>query len=103
MDLPKWCSCGNKIGLFGVMPNTMNLSIMLYLMLHDNFIGHTIVILANGFGGLEDLILQLLSDELLIWEVDLGHDKCVLLLARSMRSIEDMAESVLIVAITASF
>lgn len=63
------------------MPNAMHLSIMLDLVLHDNLVRHTVIILANGLSGLEDPILQLLADELLVGEVDLRHHQCVLLLA----------------------
>ena len=63
------------------MPNAMHLSIMLDLVLHDDLVRHTVVVLADGLSGLEDPIFQLLADELLIGEVDLRHHQCVLLLA----------------------
>lgn len=85
------------------MSNAMYLSIMLDLMLYNDLIWHAFVILADCFGWLEDSILQLLANELLIGEVDFGHNEGVLLLPWSMRSVEDMAEPVLIIAVTASF
>ena len=62
------------------MSNAMHLSIMLDLMLYNDFIWHAFVILADGFCWLEDSILQLLANELLIGEVDFGHNEGVLLL-----------------------
>ena len=81
MDLPQRSSCCDQICFFWVVSNTMHLSIMLDLVLHDDLIRHTIVIFANCFSGFEDLIFQLLADELLIGEIDLCHYEGVLLLA----------------------
>ena len=79
--LPQRSSRRNQIGSLRVMPNAMHLTIMLDLVLHDDLVRHTVVILANGLSGLEDPILQLLADELLVGKVDLRHHQRVLLLA----------------------
>ena len=79
--LPQRSSRRNQIRSLWVMPNAMHLSIMLDLVLHDDLVRHTVVILANGLSGLEYPILQLLADELLVGKVDLRHHQRVLLLA----------------------
>lgn len=48
MNLTKWSACGNEIGLARMMPNAVDLTIVLYLMLHDNLISHALVILPDG-------------------------------------------------------
>jgi hypothetical protein len=102
VDLPKRGSCCDEICFFGMVPDAMDFPIMFDLVLDDNLIWHAVVIFANGFSRFENLILELLSNELLARQINLCHNQRVLLLARSMCPVEDMAEPILVIAIATS-
>ena len=63
------------------MSDSIDFPVVFNLVLDDYFIGEGFVVLAYGFGGFHGFILVLFADELLVGEVDLGHDECIFFLA----------------------
>lgn len=99
MDLSKGSARGDEVGLARMMPNAVDLSVVFDLMLHNDLVGHAFVVLADGLCQFERAILQLALEVLLIRQVHLRHNEAVLLLARSVRAVEEMAQPVLVIII----
>lgn len=99
MDVPKGSASGDKIGTLGVVPYTIDLPVVLDLVLHHDLVCHTLVILADRLRGTQRAVLELSFQGCLVGQIHLRHDEGVLLLAGSMRAVEEMAETVFIVGV----
>lgn len=94
---------GDEIGSARVMPDAIDFAVVLNLMLNHYLVRHAFVVFADGLGGSERLISQLSLEEVLIGQVNLCHDEAILLLSRGMRSVEHMAQPILIIAFCSAF
>lgn len=97
MYLPKRSASSYKVSSARMMSDAIDLSISLDLMLHNDLVCHTLIILADSLCRTQWTIFQLPLEKSLIGNVYLSHDETILLLARSVCSIEEMAKPVLVI------